>query len=88
MRTTKANALCSVRQDGAGVPAGGLGTGPDSERYGMEGAREVRATYATQNPDSITLFALALALDSWIWVEGSAWERDEYMSWHRSLTQG
>lgn len=29
----------------------------------------MRDTYATENPDSVTLFALSLALENWFWDE-------------------
>ncbi|KAL2204693.1 hypothetical protein CC79DRAFT_1358838 [Sarocladium strictum] len=58
------------------------------ERYGMPGALEVRSTYAPQNPDSVTLFALSLALDGWIWLDGKAMSREDYEAWQASLAQG
>lgn len=55
------------------------GTAKDGERYELSGAWEVRNTYATMNPDSLTLFALALGLDDWIWIEGGkAMSEEEY----------
>ncbi|KAJ4264233.1 hypothetical protein NW762_005427 [Fusarium torreyae] len=43
------------------------GTAAGGERYGVSGTQQVRSDYSPENPDSITLFAVALAANQWFW---------------------
>lgn len=64
------------------------GTGEGGERYGMSGAWETRMTYGPENPDSVMLFALSLALDQWFWGNGYAQSREDYLNWQKLWAQG
>jgi len=61
--------------------------GPDGvvipgERWGFAGAQSVRSTYALENPDSLMLFAHALALPGDLyWHKGLG--QDRYTTWLR-----
>ncbi|KAF2876281.1 hypothetical protein BDV95DRAFT_221320 [Massariosphaeria phaeospora] len=59
-------AIPSMRGDLSG------GTAEGGERYAWLGTQEVRATYANENPDSFTLYAIALATDAFHWDTGIA----------------
>lgn len=48
------------------------GTAVNGERYNFDGTQQVRSTYGEQNPDSIKLFAIALARDAFLWDTGFA----------------
>ena len=43
------------------------GTAAGGERYGVSGTQQVRSDYSPENPDSITLLAVALAANQWFW---------------------
>lgn len=67
-----------------GDMAGGLAAG--GERYQVSGTQQVRSTYAPENPDSITLFALALAANDWYWLTTKAESKLDV--WNRFISQG
>ncbi|KAK7422654.1 hypothetical protein QQX98_001442 [Neonectria punicea] len=72
--------VSSMRGDMAGgVAAGG-------ERYQVVGTQEVRSSYSPENPDSITLFALALAAADWYWLTTKAESKLDV--WNRFKAQG
>ncbi|KAF2166823.1 hypothetical protein M409DRAFT_54604 [Zasmidium cellare ATCC 36951] len=56
----------TMRGDSTGGQAAG------GERYGWGGAQQVRSTYAVENPDSLTLYTLAMALTPYLWNTGKA----------------
>ncbi|KAH7129160.1 hypothetical protein EDB81DRAFT_860119 [Dactylonectria macrodidyma] len=62
------------------------GTAAGGERYKVLGTQEVRRTYAPENPDSITLFALALAADNCFWLTTHAESKLDV--WRRFKAQG
>ncbi|KAI1052642.1 hypothetical protein NW752_007321 [Fusarium irregulare] len=67
--------LPGMRADmSGGVAAGG-------ERYGVQGTKEVRSLYANENPDSVTLFALALFSKNFYWMTTTAETKQEV--WNR-----
>ncbi|KAM5350657.1 hypothetical protein ACJ41O_007162 [Fusarium nematophilum] len=53
-----------------GDMAGGVAAG--GERYQVAGTQEVRSTYSPENPDSVTLFALAIAASEYYWLTTKA----------------
>jgi len=65
--------------------SGGGATG--GERYGWVGSQEVRSTYATENPDSLTLYALALSLTSFLWNTGKAVSPQTQYAWLQQNNQ-
>ncbi|KAF7556395.1 hypothetical protein G7Z17_g1452 [Cylindrodendrum hubeiense] len=72
--------VSSMRGDmSGGVAAGG-------ERYKVFGTQEVRSSYATENPDSITLFALALAASNFYWLTTKAETKLDV--WNRFVASG
>ena len=48
----------------------GGGSALGGERYGWSGTQSVRQSYAVENPDSLTYFALALSVDDYLWNTG------------------
>ncbi|KAH7139933.1 hypothetical protein B0J13DRAFT_609097 [Dactylonectria estremocensis] len=70
----------SMRGDTAG------GTAAGGERYQVLGTQEVRSTYSPENPDSVTLFALALASDNFFWLTTKAESKLDV--WNRFKSQG
>ncbi|KAF4970540.1 hypothetical protein FSARC_2449 [Fusarium sarcochroum] len=57
------------------------GTAQGGERYGVAGTQQLRSDYAPENPDSITLFAVALAASQWYWVTTQAESQQDV--WNR-----
>lgn len=69
-----------MRGDSAG------GTAAGGERYQVIGTQEVRSTYAPENPDSVTLFALSLAIDDYYFLTTKAETKQEV--WTRFNNEG
>ncbi|KAF2175936.1 hypothetical protein K469DRAFT_723756 [Zopfia rhizophila CBS 207.26] len=57
------------------------GNDPEGERYGFLGSYTVRSTYANDNPDSLTMFAIAIAFDEFNWSLGVAESKEDV--WNR-----
>lgn len=64
------------------------GTAEGGERYMLQGALEVRDTYGPLNPDSVALFALAVALDDWIWLDGKAESKEAHLERAKGSPEG